>query len=76
MSGIPSRCPQCGNKKLWTEQVNALTGGVPVRNREVRIRLVSIKGLFAKPIKEKLGFYKVNYRCKNCGYEETYELPR
>jgi DNA-directed RNA polymerase subunit RPC12/RpoP len=76
MSGIPSRCPHCGNKKLWTEQVNAFTSGVPARNGAVRIRLISIRGLFAKPVKEKLGFYKVNYRCKNCGHKETYELLR
>lgn len=76
MSGIPSRCPRCGNKILWKEQVNALTSGIPVAGGAVRISLISVRGLFARPIKEKLGFYKVKYRCKNCGYEEIYELPR
>ena len=74
MSGIPSKCPKCGRTKAWKEEVNPFTSGIPAGS-EVRFRLFSVRGLFARPIKEKLGFYKVKYRCKNCGFEEIYELP-
>ena len=76
MSGIPSRCPRCGSKSQWAEKVNVITSGVPVGSGAVRFRLFSVRGLFEGPIKEKLGFYKVKYRCKKCSYEETYDLPR
>ena len=75
MGGIPSRCPGCNSKKLWKEKINPLTSGIPVGNSSARFRLLSVRGLFAGFFKEKLGFYKVTYRCKNCGYEENYELP-
>lgn len=76
MSDIPSCCPACSSKKQWHEAVNIFTSGIPVAGGSSRIRLLSLRGIFAEPIKEKLGFYKVKYRCKNCGYEETYDLPR
>jgi len=76
MGGIPLKCPKCGRTKAWQEEVNALTSGIPVAGGAIRFRLISVRGIFARPIKEKLGFYKVKYRCKNCGYEETYDLPR
>ena len=74
MSGIPLKCPKCGRTKAWKEDINAFTSGVPIGNA-VRFRFISVRGLFARPVKESLGFYKVKYRCKNCGFEETYELP-
>ena len=75
MSSIPSRCPSCNNETLWKEKINPLTSGIPIGNGAVRIHLLSIRGIFSGPIKERLGFYKVKYRCGNCGHEETYELP-
>lgn len=75
MNGIPSRCPKCNNENLWEEKVNPLTSGVPIGKGAVRISLLNIRGLFAYPIKRWLGFYKVTYHCKKCGYEETYDLP-
>lgn len=74
MSGIPSKCPKCGRAKAWKEDVNAFTSGIPLGS-EVRVRFFSVRGIFSKPIKKKLGFYKVKYRCKNCGFEESYDLP-
>lgn len=74
MADIPSKCPQCGSRIAWKEKVKVLTSGIPIGSA-VRIRLFSMRGLFARPIKKKLGFYKVKYRCKDCGFEETYELP-
>ena len=76
MSGIPSRCPGCGNQRLWNEEVHAFTSGIPVGTGAVRLRLISVRGIFGKAFKKKLGFYKVTYRCKNCGYRETFDLPR
>ena len=76
MSGIPSKCPKCGRTKAWKEEVNPFTTGIPV-GRAVRVSFFfSVKGIFSRPIKEKLGFYNVKYRCHNCGFEENYELPR
>ena len=74
MSGIPSKCPKCGRAKAWKEDVNAFTGGISVGSA-VRVRFFSVRGIFSNPIKKKLGFYKVKYRCKNCGFEENYDLP-
>ena len=73
MKGIPSKCPKCGRSKVWKEEVNAFTSGIPVG--ATRIRFLVIRGIFAEPIKKKLGFYKVKYRCHHCGFEEHYELP-
>lgn len=75
MRSIPIKCPKCGNKRQWKEQVNPVTSGIPVGNF-VRIRLLSIKGLFAEPTKKALGFYRVSYRCHRCGFQEEYELPK
>ena len=41
----------------------------------VRFRIFSVRGMFAKPIKKKLGFNRVRYRCHTCGFAEDYELP-
>ena len=74
MAGIPAKCPRCGRVKVWKEEINAFTSGVPIGG-VARFRLISIRGIFAHAIKEELGFYKVKYRCKGCGFEEIYELP-
>lgn len=55
MRSIPIKCPKCGSKRQWKEQVNPVTSGIPVGNF-VRIRLLSIKGLFAEPTKKPLAF--------------------
>ena len=67
MDSIPKKCPKCGNAKAWKEEVNPYTSGVPTAFGRVRTGIV-VKGLFAKPIKQALGFYKVTYRCRNCGF--------
>ena len=72
--GIPPKCPQCGKTEAWQEQLNIFTSGIPVGNRATRIRLLVIRGLWAEPIKKRLGFYKVTYRCKSCGYTARYDL--
>ena len=76
MGGIPSQCPSCGNKQLWNEVVNPFTSGVPFANGRVRFgfNFLVIKGIFARSIKKKLGYYTVTYRCENCGYENRYDL--
>lgn len=74
MSGIPVKCPKCGRVKAWKEEVNPLTSGVPTAFGRVRAG-IAVKGLFAKPIKRAMGFYKVTYRCRNCGFRKEYELP-
>lgn len=74
MAGIPLRCPSCGSTQ-WKEKINAFTGGIPTAGGG-RLRLLSIRGVFAESIKEKLGFYRVKYRCGKCGFEEKYDLDR
>jgi uncharacterized protein (DUF983 family) len=74
MSGIPSKCPKCGRTKEWKEIVNPSGAGIPTRFGRVRTGII-VKGLFAKPIKRALGFYKVTYRCHRCGFRQEYELP-
>lgn len=74
MSGIPSKCPKCGNKKQWKEVVNPSTSGIPTAFGRVRVGVV-VRGLFARPVKRALGFYKVTYRCHRCGFRKEYELP-
>lgn len=74
MHGIPSKCPKCGRSKAWKEEGNILTSGFPVGSA-VRFRIFSVRGMFAKPIKKKLGFNRVRYRCHTCGFAEDYELP-
>lgn len=76
MSTIPSRCPNCNNKTQWKEKINPFTSGIPLGNGAIRFHLLSVRGLLAEPVKKKLGFYKIKYRCKNCGYEEIYPLPQ
>ena len=73
MSGIPSKCPKCGKPKAWKEEINPHTSGIPTAFGRVRTGII-IKGLFAKPMKRALGFYKVTYRCHNCGFRKEYEL--
>lgn len=72
MGHIPSCCPSCGSKQ-WKERINALTSGIPVAGGG-RFRLISIRGFLAEPVKRKLGFYKVKYRCEKCGFEGHYDL--
>jgi len=74
MSRIPSKCPKCGRAKAWKEAVNPFTSGVPTPFGRVRTG-IAVKGLFAKPVKRAMGFYKVTYRCHGCGFREEYELP-
>ena len=70
MAGIPSKCPKCGNK-AWKEEVNAFKSGISVGGLG-RIRLFTLRGLLAEPIKEAAGCYKVTYRCHNCGFRKEY----
>lgn len=74
MSSIPSKCPKCGSVKQWEEEVRPLTSGIPVGGGAVRIRFLSVRGLFARSIKEKLGFYRVTYRCHKCGFRKEYDI--
>ena len=76
MNGIPKHCPKCNNKTKWKEQINPFTSGIPVGNDAMRINLFPIRGIFARTIKKKLGFYNVAYRCGNCGFTKIYERPR
>ena len=72
MANIPSSCPGCGSRQ-WKERINAFTSGIPTAGGG-RIRLISLRGFFAEPVKRKLGFYRVKYRCGKCGFEEKYDL--
>ena len=72
MGGIPSKCPKCGKSKGWKEEVNALKSGISMGGPG-RIRFCVLKGLLARPIKKAAGFYKVIYRCHNCGFRKEYE---
>jgi len=60
MADIPSKCPKCGKTESWKKEINA-------------IRFLSIRGLWARPIKKAIGYYKVTYRCHNCGFRKEYE---
>ncbi len=73
MAGIPEKCPACGNRAQWKEQINIFTSGIPIGGK-ARFHLFSIRGLFAYPIKKALGFYTVTYRCRECGFREKYPL--
>ena len=72
MAGIPSKCPKCGRTKAWKEEVNAFTSGIPV-GVFGRIRIGALRGLLARPIMKAMGYYKVTYRCHNCGFRKEYE---
>lgn len=72
MSKIPSHCPKCGSTN-WSEDINPLTTGIPV-GEKIRISIVSINGLFAGPLKRRLGFYDVRYSCGKCGFTKKYPL--
>ena len=72
MIGIPSECPKCGRTKAWKEEVNAFKSGVSMSGLG-RIRLCVFRGLLARPAKKAAGFYKVTYRCHNCGFRMEYE---
>ena len=74
MGGIPAKCPKCGKTKAWKEAVNPFTSGIPTVLDRVRVGIV-VRGLFAKPAKRAMGFYKVTYRCHSCGFRKEYELP-
>jgi hypothetical protein len=71
MGNIPQKCPKCGKVKTWKEKVNSFHSGVPTAFGRVQI---GMKGLFAKPVKQALGFYKVTYQCHFCGFQEEFEL--
>lgn len=73
MGAIPGKCPKCGNAKQWKEVVSPATSGIPTAFGRVRIG-VSVKGLFARPMKRAMGFYTVTYRCHRCGFRKEYEL--
>ena len=73
MGNIPQKCPKCGKVKPWKEKVNPYTSGVPTACGRVRTGII-VKGLFAKPVKQALGFYKVIYRCHYCGFQKEFEL--
>ncbi len=73
MNDIPECCPQCGDKKAWKEVINPVTTGIPL-GKHIRISFLSVRGLFSGVIKDKLGMNKVNYYCKNCGFEGFYDL--
>ena len=74
MTDIPSKCPKCGNIKSWKEDINPFTSGIPTAFGRVRTG-VAIRGLLSGPFKRALGFYKVTYRCHNCGFQKKYDLP-
>ncbi len=60
MAGIPSKYPKCGKTKAWKEEINP-------------IRFFALRGLLARPVKKAIGYYKVTYRCHNCGFRKEYE---
>ena len=70
---IPELCPSCKAREEWQEVINPFTTGIPIGG-SVRFSLISNRGLFATPIKKRLGFYNVKYRCEKCGYEDNYDL--
>lgn len=74
MAGIPAKCPKCGRSKAWKEEVNPCTSGISTGFGRVRFG-ISVRGLFARPIKRAMGFYKVTYRCHHCGFRKEYDLP-
>ena len=71
MSGIPSKCPKCGQAKAWKEEVNASKSGIPA-GIFGRIRIGAPRGLLARPIMKAAGCYNVTYRCHNCGFRNEY----
>lgn len=83
MAGVPNECPKCGSDLKWQEVIDPNTSGVPLSvwlpfsfAKHIRIRSTAVKGLFARPVREKLGYYEVRYRCRDCGFEGKYDLPR
>ena len=60
MAHIPTNCPKCGETTAWKKRINF-------------IRFVSIRGLFAEPIKKAIGYYKVTYCCQSCGFRQKYD---
>jgi len=62
---IPERCPACKEEDGWKEVVNPFTTGIPI-GKHVRINLIHAHGFG-------LGFHKVKYRCKQCGFEGKYD---
>ena len=73
MNSFPECCPRCGDEMAWKEVINPVTTGIPL-GKHIRIRFLSIRGLFSGVIKDKLGMNKVTYRCENCGFEGVYDL--
>ena len=73
MAGIPSKCPKCGRVKAWKEEINALTSGIPIGGGIIRLRLLSVRGLLARPLMKEMGCYRVTYRCHNCGFRKEYD---
>ena len=72
MSGIPSKCPNCGKRNAWKEEVNIFKSGISIGGI-TRIRIGIGRGLLARPIMKALGCYKVTYRCRNCDFREEYD---
>ena len=72
MDKIPPKCPQCGRTKAWKEEVNAFKSGIWCGPFWGRVRFCAPRGLFAEPIKRKMGYYKVTYRCHHCGFRKEY----
>ena len=73
MSGIPSKCPKCGNTKAWKEDVNPFKAGIPTPLGRVRTGIV-VRGLFARPIERAMGLRRATFRCHRCGFRKEYEL--
>ena len=59
---IPDRCPSCKEKEAWKEVINPITTGIPLL-KHVRIHIGLVKGNH---------FFKLKYRCRKCGFEQTY----
>lgn len=73
MNGIPTKCPKCGRAKTWKEEVNIFKSGILVRGLG-RVRFGTPRGLLAKPFMKAAGYYKVTYRCHNCGFQKEFDL--
>lgn len=71
MAGIPGKCPKCGRKKPWKEEINAFKSGIPV-GALGRIRIGVPRGLLARPLMKVMGCYNVTYRCHHCGFRKEY----
>jgi len=71
MAGIPAKCPKCGRTKAWKEEVNPFKSGIAIGSLG-RIRFGGPTGLLARPIMRAAGYFKVTYRCHNCGFRKEY----